>query len=76
MFCYHNNRYAIYVAVINNRYYISIFIQIFVHSDVSTLHEHVPKDMLPAEYGGNGCSLVEVNGKYVFNFLYVNKKNI
>lgn len=46
--------------------------QIFVHSDVSTLHEHVPKDMLPVEYGGNGCSLDEINGKFVFNyFLYL-----
>ncbi|XP_050353393.1 alpha-tocopherol transfer protein-like [Nymphalis io] len=35
--------------------------RIFVHSDISTLHEHVPKDMLPEEYGGNGCSLDEVN---------------
>ncbi|CAH0713572.1 unnamed protein product, partial [Brenthis ino] len=35
--------------------------RIFIHSDMNTLHEHVPKDMLPQEYGGNGCSLDEVN---------------
>lgn len=35
--------------------------RIFIHSNMNTLHEHVPKDMLPREYGGTGCSLDEVN---------------
>lgn len=41
--------------------------QIFVHSDMKTLHEYVPKEMLPEEYGGtSGMALDEINSKLNF----------
>ncbi|XP_063368553.1 alpha-tocopherol transfer protein-like [Cydia amplana] len=35
--------------------------RIFCHTDFSTLYEHVPQEMLPEEYGGNGGSLADIN---------------
>ncbi|XP_048482244.1 alpha-tocopherol transfer protein [Plutella xylostella] len=35
--------------------------RIFIHSDINTLYEHVPKDMLPVEYGGNAGSVDDLN---------------
>ncbi|XP_013184161.2 alpha-tocopherol transfer protein-like [Amyelois transitella] len=34
--------------------------RIFIHTDINTLYEYVPKDVLPEEYGGTGGSLSEL----------------
>ncbi|XP_034827631.1 alpha-tocopherol transfer protein-like [Maniola hyperantus] len=39
--------------------------RIFIHSDINTLKNHVPSEMLPEEFGGNGCSLDEVNSAWM-----------
>ncbi|CAG5047575.1 unnamed protein product [Parnassius apollo] len=35
--------------------------RIFIHTDMNTLYEYVPKDVLPIEYGGTCGSLKEIN---------------
>ncbi|KAJ2940271.1 hypothetical protein O0L34_g11841 [Tuta absoluta] len=35
--------------------------RIFIHTDLESLYEHVPREMLPEEYGGNGGSLDDIN---------------
>ncbi|XP_072934251.1 alpha-tocopherol transfer protein-like [Epargyreus clarus] len=39
--------------------------RIFIHTDINTLYEHVPKEMLPAEYGGNSGSINDINEAWV-----------
>ncbi|XP_041971680.1 alpha-tocopherol transfer protein-like [Aricia agestis] len=38
--------------------------RIFIHSEISSLYEHIPQKMLPEEYGGSGASLVEINNAW------------
>lgn len=43
----------------------------FVHNqDMEALYKHVPKDIMPAEYGGNGGTLSEITGKQPSPFWY------
>ncbi|CAK1590114.1 unnamed protein product [Parnassius mnemosyne] len=39
--------------------------RIFIHTDLNTLYEYVPKDVLPIEYGGTCGSLKEINDAWV-----------
>ncbi|XP_073948103.1 alpha-tocopherol transfer protein-like [Choristoneura fumiferana] len=39
--------------------------RIFCHTDISTIYEHIPKEMLPDEYGGNGGSLDDINKAWI-----------
>ncbi|KAL4707243.1 hypothetical protein ACJJTC_008324 [Scirpophaga incertulas] len=39
--------------------------RIFIHTEYKTLYDHIPKDLLPEEYGGNGGSLIEINKAWV-----------
>nr|XP_049699437.1 alpha-tocopherol transfer protein isoform X2 [Helicoverpa armigera]XP_049699438.1 alpha-tocopherol transfer protein isoform X2 [Helicoverpa armigera]XP_049699439.1 alpha-tocopherol transfer protein isoform X2 [Helicoverpa armigera] len=39
--------------------------RIHFHSSFTALHEYVPKELLPEEYGGTGCSLDEINNAWV-----------
>jgi hypothetical protein len=34
--------------------------RIFLHSDLKTLYEHIPREMLPTEYGGDAGSLQDI----------------
>ncbi|VVC37057.1 Cellular retinaldehyde binding/alpha-tocopherol transport,CRAL/TRIO, N-terminal domain,CRAL-TRIO lipid [Cinara cedri] len=38
--------------------------RIHVHSNVETLYEYVPKDMLPEEYGGQAGPIAEINRQW------------
>lgn len=37
--------------------------RIYVHDSCETLYDHIPKEILPQEYGGNEKSLIEIKGK-------------
>lgn len=37
--------------------------QVFIHSDIETLYDHVPKEYLPKEYGGSAGTIEEI-GNY------------
>ncbi|CAG9126186.1 unnamed protein product [Plutella xylostella] len=39
--------------------------RIFLHSDVNELYKHVPKEMLPAEYGGNAGPMNDLHNAWV-----------
>jgi hypothetical protein len=41
-----------------------IFLQLFVHSSIETLHDHITKDALPKEYGGNLDSISSYYSKF------------
>jgi len=41
----------------------TILLQIFVHTSCESLHQHVNKDVLPKEYGGNLDSLTSYHSK-------------
>lgn len=41
--------------------------RIHIHTEIDTLYDFVPKDILPEEYGGSGGKMDTFNGKY---FLY------
>jgi hypothetical protein len=40
-----------------------LVLQVFVHKTLDTLYEHVPKTILPRDYGGYEKSLNELNGR-------------
>jgi hypothetical protein len=40
-----------------------LVLQVFVHKTLDTLYEHVPKTILPRDYGGYERSLNELNGR-------------
>jgi hypothetical protein len=40
------------------------FLQIFVHSSLDSLYEHVTKDALPKNFGGNLDSLTSYYSKF------------
>jgi hypothetical protein len=54
------SEYAFHNVILTN--YI-IFLQIFVHTSLESLHEHVTKDALPKEYGGNLDSMSSYHSK-------------
>lgn len=40
-------------------------LQLFVHNkNYEEMYKHVPKDLLPAEYGGNGGNIKDIIGRY------------
>ncbi|XP_013145488.1 PREDICTED: alpha-tocopherol transfer protein-like [Papilio polytes] len=39
--------------------------RIFIHSDLNTLYEYVPQDLLPTEYGGHCGPLKEINDAWM-----------
>uniref|UniRef100_A0A2H1WHQ3 SFRICE_008001 n=1 Tax=Spodoptera frugiperda TaxID=7108 RepID=A0A2H1WHQ3_SPOFR len=39
--------------------------RIHFHSSYTALHEFVPKELLPTEYGGTGCPLDEINSAWI-----------
>lgn len=38
--------------------------RIFMHSNLDTLYDHVPKDILPAEYGGKAGPIQKLHGNF------------
>jgi hypothetical protein len=38
-------------------------LQVYLHSDMDSLHESVPKRLLPQEYGGEAGPLEKIAGK-------------
>ncbi|KAH9631383.1 hypothetical protein HF086_012171 [Spodoptera exigua] len=42
-----------------------ICVQIHFHSSYTALHEYVPKELLPTEYGGTGSPLEEINNAWI-----------
>lgn len=45
--------------------HILVNFQVYVHSSgFETLHQHIPKECLPNEYGGEAGKLDEMYGKY------------
>lgn len=46
---------------------IEVCFQMFVHNqDMEALYKYVPKNIMPAEYGGNGGTLSEITGKTAY----------
>ena len=43
---------------------INVFFQLYVHANIETLYEYVPKDCLPAEFGGQCEPINILHGKY------------
>lgn len=43
--------------------------RIFLHSDIKTLYEHVPREMLPAEYGGDAGPIQDIHGTMYTYFI-------
>lgn len=39
--------------------------RIFVHSNMDTLHNYIPKDVLPEEYGGTGGCLKDIQVEWI-----------
>lgn len=39
--------------------------RIFLHSDIKTLYEHVPREMLPAEYGGDAGPIQDIHEMWI-----------
>lgn len=39
--------------------------RVMVHKSIESLYEIIPKDILPAEYGGSERSLLEIHGKFI-----------
>jgi len=48
--------------------------RIFLHSDLKTLYEHVPREMLPTEYGGDAGSMQDIQGAW--NILLIRNRRI
>lgn len=43
---------------------ITLFLQLFVHNkNYEEMYKHIPKEILPAEYGGNGGTIPEIMGE-------------
>jgi hypothetical protein len=61
LFLFHN------ASIINY----TIFLQIFVHTSYESLHQHVTKDALPKEYGGNLDSMTSYNSKFFFKERFI-----
>lgn len=40
--------------------------RIFVHKTMDTVYEHIPKDILPSEFGGEERSIKELHGGYFY----------
>lgn len=40
--------------------------RIFVHRDINTLYEHVPKEILPSEYGGDAGPIQDIQGTILY----------
>ncbi|KMQ95414.1 alpha-tocopherol transfer [Lasius niger] len=36
--------------------------RIFTHSDIGTLYDHIPKEIMPTEYGGDAGSVIDIHG--------------
>ncbi|XP_014483430.1 PREDICTED: alpha-tocopherol transfer protein-like [Dinoponera quadriceps] len=39
--------------------------RIFMHSDINTLYDHVPKEVLPSEYGGDAGPVQAIHDKWI-----------
>lgn len=51
--------------------------KIVVHSSVESIHDYIPRDKLPADYGGDEGSMKELNGKSLtYSFLYYNPAKV
>lgn len=40
-----------------------MILQVFIHENLESLHKHIPKRFLPKEYGGDGKTREEMQGK-------------
>lgn len=40
------------------------------NKDYEALYQYIPKDVLPAEYGGDGGTTEEIIGKKIFILVY------
>lgn len=47
--------------------------RIFMHSNIKTLYEYIPQDILPLEYGGKAGSVIEINGEFKHFILFIEK---
>lgn len=43
--------------------------RIFMHSEIKTLYDYVPREILPVEYGGDAGPIQDINGT-TFNYFY------
>lgn len=44
--------------------------RIFMHSDIKTLYEYIPREILPTEYGGDAGSIKAINGNLVNQLVF------
>lgn len=47
--------------------------RLVVHSNIESLYDHIPKEMLPRDLGGNEKSMKELHGKRMFLRKLLNK---
>lgn len=45
--------------------------RIYVHSNLETLYEYIPKEVLPEEYGGTAGKLQKFHGKSTYKIFFV-----
>lgn len=43
--------------------------RIFMHSDLKTLYDHIPRKMLPTEYGGDAGPIQDIHGTTFYYFI-------
>lgn len=42
--------------------------RIYTHSDIESLYDYVPKEILPTEYGGDAGSITDMHGMIFYQF--------
>ncbi|KYN35701.1 Alpha-tocopherol transfer protein-like protein [Trachymyrmex septentrionalis] len=45
--------------------------RIFMHSDIKTLYDYIPREILPAEYGGDAGPIQNIHGTSISLFLFI-----
>ncbi|KOB67462.1 putative CRAL/TRIO domain-containing protein [Operophtera brumata] len=54
----------VFVKILKQMFSTKIGNRIYVHMTLESLHEHVPKECLPEEFGGYDKSLVTLNDEF------------
>lgn len=60
---------TVYITYIINSYTLSVYLQLYVHNkNYEDMYKYIPKEILPAEYGGDGGTVKEITGNQFMKF--------